>query len=196
MIQGILAIWSLVPLLFLNSGWISGSSCTVRVLLNPGFENFEHYFTSLWDECNCAVVWACFGIAFLCDWNENWPFPVRYADDTTLMAESEEELKSLLMKVKEESKKRWLKAQHSENKDHGIWSHHFMGAISYPERWCCEVLHSICQQIWKTQQWPQDWKRSVFIPVPKKGNAKECSNYRTLTLISQASKVMLKILRN
>ena len=57
-----------------------------------------------------------------------------------------------------------------------------------------KVLHSICQQIWKTQQWPQDWKRSVFIPVPKKGNAKECSNYRTITLISHTSKVMLKIL--
>ena len=57
-----------------------------------------------------------------------------------------------------------------------------------------EVLHSICQQIWKTQQWPQDWKRSVFIPVPKKSSAKECSNYRTIVLISHASKVMLKIL--
>ena len=55
------------------------------------------------------------------------------------------------------------------------------------------VLHSICQQIWKTQQWPQDWKRSVFIPIPKKGNAKECSNYCTVALILQASKVMLKI---
>ena len=58
-----------------------------------------------------------------------------------------------------------------------------------------KVLHSICQQIWKTQQWPQDWKRSVFIPNPKKGSAKECSNYRTITLISHASKVMLKILQ-
>ena len=58
-----------------------------------------------------------------------------------------------------------------------------------------EVLHSICQQIWKTQQWPQDWKRSVFIPNPKKGNAKECSSYRTTALISHASKVMLKILQ-
>ena len=57
------------------------------------------------------------------------------------------------------------------------------------------MLHSICQQIWKTQQWPQDWKQSVFIPIPKKGNAKECSNYHTITLISQASKVMLKILQ-
>ena len=58
-----------------------------------------------------------------------------------------------------------------------------------------KVLHSICQQIWKTQQWPQDWKRSVFIPIPKKGNAKECSNYCTVALISHASKVMLKILQ-
>ena len=58
-----------------------------------------------------------------------------------------------------------------------------------------KVLHSICQHIWKTQKWPQDWKRSVFIPIPKKGNAKECSNYRTIALISHASKVMLKILQ-
>ena len=58
-----------------------------------------------------------------------------------------------------------------------------------------KVLHSIWQQIWKTQQWPQDWKRSVFIPIPKKGNAKECSNYHTIALISHTSKVMLKILQ-
>ena len=58
-----------------------------------------------------------------------------------------------------------------------------------------KVLHSICQQIGKTQQWPQDWKRSVFIPIPKKGNAKECPNYHTIILISHASKVMLKILQ-
>ena len=59
-----------------------------------------------------------------------------------------------------------------------------------------KVLHSICQQIWKTQQWPQDWKRSVLIPMPNKGNAKECSNYCTIALISHASKVMLKILQS
>ena len=58
-----------------------------------------------------------------------------------------------------------------------------------------KVLHSMCQKIWKTQQWPQDWKRSVFVPIPKKGNAKKCSNYRTIALISHASKVMLKILQ-
>jgi len=58
-----------------------------------------------------------------------------------------------------------------------------------------KVLHSLCQQIWKTQQWPQDWKRSVFIPIPKKGNAKECLNYHTIALISHVSKLMLKILQ-
>ena len=58
-----------------------------------------------------------------------------------------------------------------------------------------KVLHSICQQIWKTQQWPQDWKKSVFTPIPKKGNGKECSNYHTIALISHSSKVMLKILQ-
>jgi len=58
-----------------------------------------------------------------------------------------------------------------------------------------KVLHSVCQQIWKTQQWPQDWKRSVFIPISKKGNAKECSNYCTIALLSHASKVRLKILQ-
>ena len=58
-----------------------------------------------------------------------------------------------------------------------------------------KVLHSICQQIWKTQQWPQDWKRSVFIPIPKKDTAKECSNYHTTALISHVSKIMLKILQ-
>ena len=57
-----------------------------------------------------------------------------------------------------------------------------------------KVLHSICQQIWKTQQWPQDWKRSVFIPIPKEGNTKECSHYHTIVFISHTSKVMLKIL--
>ena len=58
-----------------------------------------------------------------------------------------------------------------------------------------KMLHSTCQQIWKTQQWPQDWKRSVFIPIPKKGNAKECPNYCTIALISHTSKVVLKILQ-
>ena len=67
----ILAIWYLVPLPFLKPAWTSGSSW-----LMPGLENFEHYLASVWDECNSAIVWAFFGIAFLWDWNENWPFPV------------------------------------------------------------------------------------------------------------------------
>ena len=58
-----------------------------------------------------------------------------------------------------------------------------------------KVLYSICRQIWKTQQWPQDWKRSVFIPIPKKGNPKECSNYHTIALILQVSKIILKVLQ-
>ena len=74
MIQGLLAILFLVPLPFLNPAWTSGS--TFHVLFKPGLDNFEHYFSSVWDECNCVVVKAFFGFAFLWDWNENWPFPV------------------------------------------------------------------------------------------------------------------------
>ena len=72
-----------------------------------------------------------------------------------------------------------------------------VGLFQILEDAAVKVLHSICHHIWKTQQWPQDWKRSfpVFIPIPKKGNAKECSNYHTIALISHASKVMLKILQ-
>ena len=75
MIQQVLAIWRLVPLPFSKSS-LNIWKFTVHVLLKPGLENFEHYFTSVWDECNCAVVWAFLDIAFLWDWNENWPFPV------------------------------------------------------------------------------------------------------------------------
>ena len=75
MIQWLLAIWSLVPLPFLNPAWTSGSSW-FRYCWSLAWRIFEHYFTSMWDECGCAVVWAFFGIAFLWDWNENWPFPV------------------------------------------------------------------------------------------------------------------------
>ena len=73
MIQWILSIWSLVPLPFLNPAWTSVSSRFTY--LKPDLEDFEHYFTRMWDECNCLVAWAFFGIAFLWDWNENWPFP-------------------------------------------------------------------------------------------------------------------------
>ena len=74
-IQRMLAIWSLVPLPFLKPAWTSGSSW-FTYCWSLAWKNFEHYFTSVWDECNCAVVWAFFGIAFLWDWNEHWPFPV------------------------------------------------------------------------------------------------------------------------
>ena len=82
-----------------------------------------------------------------------------------------------------------------------MWKSHFHITIYWRELFqilkddAAKVLHSTCQQIWKTQQWPQNWKRSVFIPIPKKVNAKECSNYCTIALISQASRVMLKILQ-
>ena len=75
MIQSMLAIWSLVPLHFLKPAWTSGTS-QFTYCWSLAWRNFEHYFTRVWDECNCAVVWAFFGIAFLWDWNENWPFPV------------------------------------------------------------------------------------------------------------------------
>ena len=74
MIQRMLVIWSLVPLPFINPAWTW--KFMVHVLLKPDLENFEHYFASMWDECNCAVIWTFFGIAFLWDRNENWPFPV------------------------------------------------------------------------------------------------------------------------
>ena len=75
MIQWMLAIWSLVPLPFQKYS-LNIWNFMVHVLLKPGLENIEQYFVSVWDECNCAVVWAFFGIAFLWDWNEDWPFPV------------------------------------------------------------------------------------------------------------------------
>ena len=87
----------------------------------------------------------------------------------------------------------------------GFWKHHYekklMEVVEFQLSYlilkddAVKVPHSICQQIWKTQQWPRDWKRSGFIPIPKKGNAKECSNYRAIALISHANKFMLKTLQ-
>ena len=74
MIQWMLTVWSLVPLLFLNPTW--KRKFLVHIPLKPCLENFEHYFASMWDECSCEVVWTFLGIAFLWDWNKNWPFPV------------------------------------------------------------------------------------------------------------------------
>ena len=95
-----------------------------------------------------------------------------------------------------ECKVKWALGSITMNKvsgSNGIPAELFQILISNPD--VVKVLHSICQQIWKTQQWPQDWKMSVFIPVPNKGNAKDCSNYCTIASISHASKVMLKILQ-
>ena len=78
MIQRMLEIWSLFPLPFLNPAWTSGSS-QLTYCWSPGLENFEHYFTSLWDECHCAVVWTFFGITFLWNGDENWSFPVLWS---------------------------------------------------------------------------------------------------------------------
>ena len=75
------------------------------------------------------------------------------------------------------------------------WNENWLFAVLLPANLENSQWHSICQQIWKTQQWPQDWKKSVFIPIPKKGNAKGCSNYCKIALVSHASKVMLKILQ-
>ena len=76
MIRRMLAIWSLLPLSIFSKFSLNVWRFMVHILLKTGLENFKHYFTSMWDECNCAVVWAFFGIAFFWDWNENWPFPV------------------------------------------------------------------------------------------------------------------------
>ena len=86
-----------------------------------------------------------------------------------------------------------LRKHHYEQSQWKWWNS--SGAISNPGRWCCESAALNMPTIWKAQQWPQDWKRSVFTPIPKKGNDKECSNYCTIALISHASKVMLKILQ-
>ena len=115
----------------------------------------------------------------------------------------------------EDIKKRYKKDLHDPDNHDGVITHLELDILEYEVKWALgsittnkasggdgipfelfqilkddavKVLHPICQQIWKTQQWPQDWKRSVFIPIPKKGNAKECSNYRTIALISHASK--------
>ena len=121
--------------------------CTVHVLLKPGLENFEHYFTSVWDECNCAVVWAFFAQEYWA--NHILECEVKWALEsiTTNKASGGNGIPIELFQILKDS--------------------------------AVKVLHSICQQIWKTQRWPQDWKRSVFISIPKKGNAKESSNYCT-----------------
>ena len=129
-----------------------------------------------------------------------------------------EDIKKRWQQYTEELYKKGLQDQDNQN---GVINHLEPDMLEYEVKWALEIitmnkasggdgipvelfqilkddavkmLHSICQQIWKTQHWPQDWTRSVFIPISKKGNAKQCSNYRTIALISHASKVMLKII--
>ena len=131
----------------------------------------------------------------------------------------EEDIKKRWQEYTEELCKKYL---HDQDNHDGVFTHLEPGILECEVKWALgsittnkasegdgipvelfqilkddavKVLHSICQQIWKTQQWPQDWKWSVFIPIPKKGNAKECSNYCTIALISHVSKVMVKILQ-
>ena len=133
------------------------------------------------------------------------------------------EAEDIKMRWQEYTEELYKKELHEPDNDHGVITHLEPDILESEVKWALgsitthkasggggipvelfqilkddavKVLHSKCQQIWKTQQWPQDWKRSVFIPISKKGNCKECSNYHTVALISHASKVMLKILQD
>ena len=118
------------------------------------------------------------------------------------------EAEDIKKRLQEDTKELYKKGLHDPDNHNGVITHLEPDILEWEVKWALEcittnkasgcdgkVLHSICQQILHTQQWPQDWKRSVFIPIPKKANAKECSNYHTIALISHASKVMLKILQ-
>ena len=131
---------------------------TVHVLLKPGLENFEHHFASMGDECNCAVV--------LHD-PDNHDGVITHLEPDILEYEVKWALGSIATN----------KASGGDGIPVELFQILKVDAV--------KVLHSICQQIWKTQQWPQDWKRSVFIPIPKKGNAKECSNYHKKDLVGK-----------
>ena len=165
MIQRMLAIWSLILLPFLKPAWTSGSS----------------RFTYCW-----SLAWRILSITLLA-WEELYKKDLHDPDNHDgVIPHLEPDI--LECEVK------WAlgcihisKASGSDGIPVELFQILKDDAV--------KVLHSICQQIWKTQQGPQDWKRSVFIPIPKKGNAKECSNYRTIVLISHTSKVMLKILQ-
>ena len=170
----------------------------VHVLLNPRLENFEHSLL-VCEMSETVIVWTSFGISlslslfffFWRGWQEcteelykkdlhdpdNHDGVITYLEPDIL----EREVKWALVSI----------TTHKASEVEGIPAELFQ--ILKDD--AVKVLHSMWQQIWKTQQWPQDWKRSIFIPIPKKGSAKECSNYHTIALISHASKVMLKILQ-
>ena len=235
----------------------------VHVLLKPGLENFERYFTGMWDECNCAVVWAFFPLPFFGIWTKTelfqscghcWLFQICwYIECSTFTASSSKIWNSSagipspslalfvvqLSSVAQSCPTLWDPMDCSMP---GLPVHHQLHEFSQSKKslewWAgfykedlklgrklskekrstssqgnqkgdgisvelfqilkddaVKMLHSLCQQIWKTQQWPQDWKMSVFIPIPRKSKAKECSNYYSIALISHASKILLKILQ-
>ena len=145
----------------------------------------------MWNEYNCALVWTFFGIALLWDWNENWPFPILWPllNFPNLLKKEMATHSSILA---------WRIPGLGEPGGWGLWGHKESDTTEWLN-WTelkddsVKVLHSIYQQIWKIHQWSQDWKRSVFIPILKKGNAKKCSNYHTIAFILNARKVMLKI---
>ena len=148
MIQWMLTIWSLVPLPFLKSS-LNIWKFTVLVLLKPGLENFKRYLARVWDECNCAVVWTFFVIVFLGtgmktdlfkSYGYCWVSQICWHTECTTFT-----------------------ATNKASGGDGIPVELFQ----ILKNDAVKVLHSVCQQILKTQQWPQDWKRSVFIPIPK-----------------------------
>ena len=169
----------------------------IHILLKPALENFKNYLTGMWDECNCAVVWAFFGIAFLGDWSENWLFPVPWPllsfqmswhiECSTFKASSFRiwsistgipspplALFIVIIHLEPdilESEVKWVLGSITMNKASG-GDGIPVELLQILKDDAVKVLHSICQQIWKTQQWPQEWKRSVFIPVPMKAMPK------------------------
>ena len=160
MIQQMLAIWSLAPLLFLKPAWTSGSS----------------RFTYCW-----SLAWRILSITLLA-WEELYKKDLHDPDNhDDVITNLEPDILECEVKWAFES----ITTNKASGGD-GIPVELFQ-ILKYA---AVKVLHSVCQHIWKTQQWPQDWKRSVFIPIPKKCNDKECWNYLTIALISHTSKVI------
>ena len=117
MIQQMFAIWSLGPLPFLKPSWTSGSSWFMYCW-KPGLENFKHYFTSVWDECNCAVVWTFLDIFFLWEWNENWPFPVLWQGKLEVIKEDMTRLNIDILGI---SELKWSGMGEFNSDDHYIY---------------------------------------------------------------------------
>ena len=163
MIQQMMAIWSLIPLPFLNPAWTSGSS----LLLKPGLEYFEHYFANMWDECNCAVVWTFFGIAFLSDWNENWPFPVLrpLLSFPNLLAYWMQHFHSIIFHRKSRGTRdqianiRWIMKKAGE-----FQKNIYFCFIDYTKAFDC-VDHNTCGKFWK--RWHKHTEEDTHIQEEK-----------------------------